>query len=213
MQRLPDRFEESVFINCPFDPAYREISQAIVFALQRCGLIPRRADEAANSAKNRFEWILDILGKCKYGVHDVSRVELGAGGFPRFNMPLELGADLGCRKFGRPYQREKWLLILDSDEHRYDHTISDLSGQDIEVHHNNPTMCIRAVRRWLARSPWNILHHPIPGDQWIIDEYADFLTDLPAICADPKLRWNPNDLAFVDLTKVIRDWIELRKEQ
>jgi hypothetical protein len=33
-----------------------------------------------------------MIGESDWGIHDLSRVELGAGGLPRFNMPMELVA-------------------------------------------------------------------------------------------------------------------------
>jgi hypothetical protein len=41
-----------------------------------------------------------MIGECDYGIHDLSRVEVDAGGIPRFNMPMELGLHLGARLFG-----------------------------------------------------------------------------------------------------------------
>jgi hypothetical protein len=52
---------------------------------------------------------------------------------PRFNMPLELGADLGLRLAGPALQRQRKTLILDAVSHRYDKTLSDISGIDIGV--------------------------------------------------------------------------------
>ena len=35
-------------------------------------------------------------------------------------------------------------LILDANPHRYDAVLSDISGQDIETHANDPDQAIRA---------------------------------------------------------------------
>jgi len=40
-------FETSVFVNCPFDDAYKPMFEAIVFAVFDCGYGPRCALEAA----------------------------------------------------------------------------------------------------------------------------------------------------------------------
>ncbi len=198
----PDRFERSVFINCPFDRAYRRLLEAIVFTVQACGLEPRCAQEAANSAENRLDRIAEIIGQCQYGIHDISRIEM-TDGLPRFNMPLELGLDLGCRKYGKPHQRLKCLLILDRVEHQYDRTISDLSGQDIEAHHNKPTDCIRAIRRWIVRTSASTGGN-IPGANLIVTHYRKFRRDLPAFCKE--LALDPKDLQFVELSRVIQIW-------
>src|SRR5208283_999159 len=77
-----------------------------------------------------------MIANCDWGIHDISRVELGPGKLPRFNMPLELGLHLGARLLGERRHRRKRALILEAKQHRYDEMLSDISGQDIEVHGN-----------------------------------------------------------------------------
>jgi hypothetical protein len=45
-------------------------------------------------------------------------------------MPLELGADLGLRLKGGARHRRRRILVLDAVAHRYDQTLSDISGMD-----------------------------------------------------------------------------------
>jgi hypothetical protein len=92
------QFADQVFINCPFDDDYRPLFRAIVFAVIDCGFTPRCALEAISGAV-RLQRIVDIVRECKYGIHDLSRVEL-SDGLPRFNMPFELGIFLGARYVG-----------------------------------------------------------------------------------------------------------------
>jgi hypothetical protein len=76
------------------------------FAIVACGFVPRCALDESDSAVVRFKKILDLITACEFSVHDVSRVELdSASRLPRFNMPLELGADLGLRLKGPAPQR------------------------------------------------------------------------------------------------------------
>jgi hypothetical protein len=85
-------YEKSVFINCPFDPEFRDLLLAIVFAVSAHGLIPRSARETDGSAEPRFSRILRTLSESKYSIHDLSRFTgEGTDNFARFNMPLELG--------------------------------------------------------------------------------------------------------------------------
>jgi hypothetical protein len=101
--------------------------RAVCFTLLACGYRPRCALDVNDSGRNRFETILDILGACDLSIHDISRVELDpASGLPRFNMPLELGADLGLRLRGPKSHRKRRVLVLDAEAHRYDLTTSDL---------------------------------------------------------------------------------------
>ena len=141
----------SVFINCPFDADYQPLLRAICFTLLACGYRPRCALDFSDSGAVRFAEIVRMITQCDLSVHDISRVELDRDSqLPRFNMPLELGADLGLRLEGPARQRERKILILDVESHRYDKTLSDISGMDIEAHGGQVRKVIKSVRDWLA---------------------------------------------------------------
>src|SRR5689334_8355777 len=113
-------YQNSVFINCPFDAKYKTIFNAIVFAVYDSGFYPRCAFELGDASQNRLRGIVRIIEGCRYGIHDLSRVELDSKHrLPRFNMPLELGVFLGCKFFGAGRHRLKSCLIMDSEEYRY----------------------------------------------------------------------------------------------
>ena len=84
-------YNDSVFINCPFDVDFQPKLEAITFAVYRCGFYPESALGEDNALDNRLEKIENLIAKCKYGIHDISRTELNSQGFPRFNMPFEAG--------------------------------------------------------------------------------------------------------------------------
>ena len=91
-----------------------------------------------------------IVEECRFGINDLSAVSLDvATGLPRFNMPLELGLFLGCKRFGPPNQSKKRTLVLDRDQYRYRNFISDIAGQDIRAHGGDPDRAIWEVRDWL----------------------------------------------------------------
>jgi hypothetical protein len=100
---MPDaQFEYGVFINCPFDAAYRPLFEGIVFAVHDCGYIARCSLEVTDASQVRIEKISGIIASCKFGIHDISRTELDAATrLPRFNMPLELGMFLGAKRLER----------------------------------------------------------------------------------------------------------------
>lgn len=105
-------------------------------------------------------------------------------------MPLELGADLGLRLAGPLLQRRRKSLILDAERHRYDKTLSDISGMDIEAHANDKREVIRLVRDWLnsnreADAP------PLPGAIAINDDYGAYQAIASDITAN--LRLDPHD--------------------
>lgn len=192
-----------VFINCPFDSAYRPIFNAIAFSVYDLGFVARCALAEDDSAEFRLSKIERIIEECRFGIHDLSAVELDAvTGLPRFNMPLEFGLFLGCKRFGPPNQSKKRALVLDSDPYLYRAFISDISGQDIRAHGRNPARAIREVRDWLRLTSKRTT---LPGGKEIIDHYHKFQNDLPRICAD--LALEPDGLTFLDLSTLITDWL------
>src|SRR5512138_589795 len=91
---------EGVFINVPFDRLYKKLFDALIFAAHDCGLVARSAREKDDGSQVRLDKLFDIIGECRYGIHDLSRVTLdGKYRLPRFNMPLELGVFLMMRRY------------------------------------------------------------------------------------------------------------------
>jgi len=203
--KIPLSFGRDIFINCPFDTQYRRLFNAIVYTVHDMDFIPRCALEAFNAGQIRLQKILDIIAECKYGIHDLSRTELDtASGLPRFNMPLELGLDLGCKSYGQPYQRRKVLLILDIEQHRYQKFISDIAGQDIASHGGRVKDVIDVVREWL-RPELDPQVVTIPSGNEIWRRYRRFCRDLPNICATR--HWNRARLGFHDYSAAAAAWI------
>lgn len=160
--------ERDVFLNCPFDPLYKPLFQAIVFAVFACGFRARCALEVDNGGAVRFETIVSLIGQCRLGVHDLSRTDLSAkGSLPRFNMALELGLFLGAMRFGSVAQVDKRCLILDRERDRYRDFISDLAGQEIKAHGDRPDQAISAVREFLRAST----DTGLPGGAAIAGDY------------------------------------------
>jgi hypothetical protein len=84
-------YEKSVFVNCPFDPDFRELLLAIVFSIAAHGFAARSARETEGTAEPRISRILETLANSKYSIHDLSRYSgEGPNNLARFNMPLEL---------------------------------------------------------------------------------------------------------------------------
>lgn len=139
----------------------------------------------------RFAEIVKMITECNLSIHDISRVELDTDSkLPRFNMPLELGADLGLRLEGPAKQRTRKILILDAEPHRYDKTLSDISGMDIEAHGNKVGRVIKHVRDWLSANRETGL--PIlPGAAAITADHEAYLKIAPDIIDE--LRLDPHD--------------------
>lgn len=180
----------------------------MVFTIIVSGYHPRCALDSTDGAEVRMGKIAKLLGECDWGIHDLSRVEVGATGVPRFNMPMELGVHLGARLLGEARQRRKRALILDAVPHRYDEALSDISGQDIETHGNDPQESIRCVRNWLSEHrPRNAT--PLPGANAMQDDYRLFQNEVDALLDARRL--DPLDqLTHSDFLFAVRDWIASR---
>lgn len=176
-----------VFINCPFDSGYLDVFRAIVFAVRACDFQPRCAKDEQDGAKVRVATILDLIEACDWGIHDLSAVGLDeVTQTPRFNMPLELGMAIGAIRFGGPRQRIKRLLILERDAHRYDASISDISGQDIAAHRGKPDQAIKAVRNWLSDNT-DSSAAPLPGGQALANDYLAVRNEIDQLIAAGRL--------------------------
>jgi hypothetical protein len=68
------------------------------------------------------------------------------GELPRFNLPYELGLDIGCAEYGNKKSRSKKILILEREKYHYQKVISDIAGQDIADHNDDPETLIRKIR-------------------------------------------------------------------
>ena len=196
-------YAQRVFINCPFDSEYKPLFEAIVFAVLSCGFRPRCALEIDDSSEVRIDRIFKIIAECKYGIHDISRTQVtSASGLPRFNMPLELGMFLAAKRFGMGKQRRKVCLVLDTMPYRYQQFISDIAGQDIQVHNNSAREAITVVRNWLRNASRSTI---LPGGMEIYRRFQLFEQKLPALCVELKVQ--RNELTFNDSVSIISNWL------
>ena len=72
------QYDTSVFVNCPFDDAYRDLFQAVVFAVHDCGYVAHCALEFQDGSQVRIDKISQLIEECRLGIHDISRTELDA---------------------------------------------------------------------------------------------------------------------------------------
>ena len=203
MPQLDRDYDRNVFINCPFDSAYTPIFEAIVFAVSDAGFVARSALERLDSSEIRLQKIISLIRHARFSIHDLSRTQLDeTTALPRFNMPLELGIDIGCKAFSRPHAR-KSFLIFDSERYRFQKYLSDIGGQDIHQHANDPKLAVTRVRDWL-RTESGVT--TIPGGTAIFNRYLEYRQELSRICTD--LRLDINELTFTDLSNTIYVWLE-----
>jgi hypothetical protein len=141
----------SVFINCPFDPEYRPLFDAIVFATVSCKYVPRSALETGTVSDPRMDRIYDALDSSKYSIHDFSRCKgEGDNNLARFNMPLEFGIAFGKGHLKYKGRRlHDWLVLLPQG-HFYKQCVSDLGAYDLFTHENTVRSVVQAVMSWLS---------------------------------------------------------------
>ena len=123
-------------------------------------------------------------------------------GLPRFNMPLELGVFIGAARYGGPRQKNKSLLILDTEQHRYQKFISDIAGQDIRAHASSATSVIKHVRNWLSCES---KRRDVPGGDHVARRYSQFMLELPEMCRNARV--DPAELIYSDYAWFVSDWV------
>lgn len=195
---MDDNYNNNVFINCPFDQDFALKLQSIVFTVYRCGFFPISALSEDNALNNRLNKIETLVENSKYGIHDISRIELNNQGFPRFNMPFELGLFFGSKKFGNKIQKNKNALIFERTKFSYQNYFSDLNGIDTKAHNNEISLIIRLKTASQRKT--------IPGHLKIIQDFNNFQTDLPTILNN--LGLETQTLAFNDLCLIIEEFLE-----
>ncbi len=196
-------YDTSIFLNCPFDPAYQPIFDALVFAAFDCGYVPRCALEIDDGGQVRIEKILEMIRECRLGVHDISRTEADQGSqLPRFNMPFELGLFLGAAKFGAGNQKSKLCLVLDRERYRFQKFMSDIAGQDIKSHKDDPDEAIKVLRKWFSAFNQGEV---LPGGAAIVRRYHLFRSKLPDILA--KLQLEECEVSFADYANIVAEWL------
>jgi hypothetical protein len=182
----------------------------MVFTIISSGYHPRCALDATDGAEIRVSKIARMIAECDWAIHDLSRVEVDAGGAPRFNMPMELGLHLRARLLGQGRQRRKKALILDAERYRYDAVLSDISGQDIEAHANDPDQAMRCARNWLSEHrPHQAT--PLPGAAAMQSDYRLFQLEVGNLLIARRLD-AIDYLTHSDFMFAVRDWIAARAE-
>ena len=199
----PD-YDDNVFINCPFDPKYKPIFDAIVFGIHDAGFIARCALEVSDASRNRLGEIMRIISECRYGVHDICRTELQAKSrLPRFNMPFELGIFFGAKEFGGADEQLKSCLVMDREPDRYRAFLSDIAGQEVKGHGNEAEKAVSELRKFLRTES---RRSDIPGQRAIWERFKRFRESLRFVCA--KSRIEVEELTYLDYQFFVIEWLE-----
>ena len=162
-----------------------------------------------SSSNVRIQQIKNYIRKSKFGIHDISRnKQLSNSELPRFNMPFELGLDIGAAEFGSALLKSKHALILDTERYYFQKVISDISGQDIEEHANDPKILIRKVRNWFS----NQTDSTIPGPTIIWNAFNQFNADLKTNLTDIYTDEDFEEMPIGDFIKFANDWTSRFKD-
>jgi len=198
---------DHVFINCPFDKTYANMFRACVFTVLDAGFIPRCALEIDDATQFRLGTILSLIGSCRYGVHDLSRVQLDSTSrLPRFNMPFELGLFYSAKHFGSLNHKRKQCLVLETEQYRYQKFISDIAGVDITPHDNSPEKLILALRNWLVTVSRRTT---IPPGEKIKTRFHAFQSSINKACRTRGIDYNA--MPFIELVQNMTDWLEINQ--
>jgi hypothetical protein len=130
--KRPQVEQDSVFLNVPYDDAFKDAFVSYLCGLVALGLTPR-ATLAIPGGVTRLDRIFELIQSCRYSLHDLSRVELDLSDppTPRFNMPMELGMTVAWAKL---YPKRHTWFIFETRVRRTQKSISDLSGTDCNIH-------------------------------------------------------------------------------
>lgn len=166
---------EKIFINCPFDEDYKKQLRAILFTSIYCGLEPTLS-QLEDSGSIRVNNIIKLIKESELSVHDLSRVESSSSGeLARFNMPFELGIEIGIRAANNKYSNKK-CLVIDSDPYRLKAALSDLAGADIESYGSEEDyikQLIIILRSWF----YKVFNKNLEPASHIFSEFIEFKTE------------------------------------
>lgn len=199
----------SVFINCPFDDAYRPVHHALVLSVVTCGFEPRSALETGTVAKPRMQRIGDALRASTYSIHDLTRAhgDPAHSNLARFNMPFEFGMAFNYAEVTSGARDQHDWLALVPKEHRYGEFISDLAGYDLLAHDGTAASVIPPALSWLTTRP-----HAVALPQGVDPaSLIALLDDYEELVAAEAIRWGGHaHLRWSRLVVLARDLVAAR---
>lgn len=198
-------FESNVFINCPFDKEYSPLLRALSFTLLYLELEPNLSQKLSSSSI-RINQIKNHIKNCKFSIHDLSRSKpLQQDDLPRFNMPFELGIDIGAAEYGGKKLKSKKTLILETEKYHYQKVLSDIAGQDIANHDDDPATLSKKVRNWISD---NSPDKSVPSHSKVFYAFNQFSSDLSARLLSTYTAEEIEEMPIGEYIKFAKDWIQ-----
>lgn len=147
-QNVPN--DDSVFLNVPYDGSFGPQFLAYICGICSFGLVPRVTLEIQGGTR-RLDRIVELIGSCRYSIHDLSWVVLDPTPppTPRFNMPFELGLCVLHSMLNE--DRHTWFLF-ESTPWRIQKSLSDLNGTDPYIHGDSPDGIFRELAKAFVRT-------------------------------------------------------------
>ena len=168
-----------VFLNYPFDEAFRDLGNAMSFAVIAGGLVPVCAYDLTTPDRPRLEMLVDAIRNCQYSAHDLSRSRgEGPQNLARMNMPVEMGMALFHALHTQ--RREHRCLFFVSTSHDYRSFASDLAGLDPKVHNGDGLRLLTDMYEWLRGVVPSALFNALPTVD-VIDKFATFKKTLAMV--------------------------------
>lgn len=162
----------SVFINCPYDAAYRPVFDAIVFTLLCYGMWPRWAEDSTRGL-TRLDRIVDALRASRFSIHDLSRCKgEGDENLARMNMPLELGMALEQAYPARDPVRDHRCIVLVPAMSSYRQVVSDLNAFDLLPYDGTPEAMVGELGSFLKVSAGRVQAPPVVAIQGALKEWS-----------------------------------------
>ncbi|MEO6820198.1 MAG: hypothetical protein ABI266_05400 [Ginsengibacter sp.] len=119
-------------------------------------------------------------------------------------MPYELGLDIGASEYGGKLLGTKNTLILETKKYHYQKVLSDIAGQDIENHNDDPLTLNSKIRNWLSVNNSGIV---LPGHRQIWNAFNQFNTDLNKTLSETYSAKDIEEMPIGDYIKFAKDWI------
>lgn len=190
---------DKVFLNIPYDQKFENLFLAYVAGITAFGLVPRAMLEIPTSSR-RLEKILDLIGECRYSIHDISRLELDshAPRTPRFNMPFELG--LAVAYYRKVSSARHGWHVFESTPQRLLKSLSDLNGTDPHIHHSTIAGVFRELCNIFVRS----YRQPTAPQMWRI--YREMRRNLPTLLHRSGANHVYQTRIFKDLSVLASAW-------
>lgn len=197
-------FDKNIFINCPFNKEYRALLHPMLFTALYFDLEPK-ISQTRSSANIRIDQIKQYIRESKFAIHDLSCGSLDSAQLPKLNMAYELGLDMGCLEYGGKKLKEKKILILEAGEYRYQKTLSDIAGQDISSHNDDPQTLVKKIRDWFSTMDDK---HIYPSANEIWRDFIQFYDASKKHLYIHKFLLNEfEELAINDFIKIAKHWI------